>query len=271
MIRIAIICLCLCFALKSFSQKNIEGLIQAEKNFAAYSVAHGVKDAFLKFLDSNGIVFDQGKAVPGIKLWNTRENRPGILKWWPQYAEVSFSNDFGYTTGPWTFQQTANDSIIARGQYTTVWHINKDGEWKFLIDLGVGNTPLNLSNEMIRISASKESIRLKDSLSLISAEKSFIELFYQNKVEAYKKFLSKQSILNRMKQSPALSSDSQKTLIDSTSASIQYSIDGWNMSSGLDIGYAYGRTVLYGKTENYQRIWRHEKDGWKIALEVLRY
>jgi len=36
------------------------------------------------------------------------------------------------------------------------------------------------------------------------------------------------------------------------------------------MAYIYGRTILNGKTENYQRIWRHEKDGWKIALEVLR-
>src|SRR6476619_6274717 len=83
------------------AQKNIDGLIAAEKNFAALSVAQGTKTAFLHFLDSNGIVFDKGNPVNGIQVWTSRENRGGVLNWHPQFAEISLSGDFGYTTGPW--------------------------------------------------------------------------------------------------------------------------------------------------------------------------
>src|SRR5436190_24166412 len=89
------------------AQKGIDGLIQAEKKFAAYSVSNSTKEAFLKFLDSAGIVFDNSKPVNGIETWNKREKRPGILNWYPQYAEIAISGDFGYTTGPWTFQPTS--------------------------------------------------------------------------------------------------------------------------------------------------------------------
>jgi len=256
-------------AIRSFSQKSIDGLIQAERSFAAYSVAHSTKEAFLHYLDSNGIVFDQAKAVNGIQLWNAREIRPGILNWWAEYAEISSSNDFGYTTGPWTFQPTINDTVVARGQYTTVWHINKNGEWKFLIDLGVGNTPAHSLKDVTQFTADKRAISKKDT-SLIAAEKDFLELFNRNPAEAYKKYLSKQSLLNRMAHTPAITSEDQRAVISSTLSSIQFTIDGWNMSPGMDIAYIYGRTILNGKSENYQRIWRHEKDGWKIALEVLR-
>jgi hypothetical protein len=254
-----------------FAQKNIDGLIQAERNFAAYSVANSTKEAFLKFLDSSGIVFDQGKAKNGIEVWNARKKRPGILNWRPQYAEISSSNGFGYTTGPWTFQNSSNDTIVARGQYTTVWHINKHGEWKFLIDLGVGNAPVNTSNDIKKIVASKTAIKPADTLTLVEAEKDFIELLKQNTGEAYKKYLSKESILNRMGHNYALATTDQEIIIKLTSSSIQYAIDGWKISPGLDMGYVYGTAILNGKTDNYQRIWRHEKDGWKIALEVLRY
>ena len=37
------------------------------------------------------------------------------------------------------------------------------------------------------------------------------------------------------------------------------------------MGYTYGTAIINGKTENYFRIWRNEKAGWRIALEVLRY
>ena len=264
-------CLSLLTVIHVSAQKNIDGLIQAEKNFATYSVDNSTKEAFLKFLDSDGIVFDQAKAKNGIEVWNAREKRPGILNWWPQYAEISLSNDFGYTTGPWTFQPTKNDTVVARGQYTTVWHINKQGEWKFLIDLGVGNTSVNTSNDVFKITAVKTAIKPIDTLTLIEAEKSFIESSKQNSAEAYKSYLSKESILNRMGHQYAIKATDQKALIDSTSSAIQYTIDGWKVSPGLDMGYVYGTTVLNGKMENYQRIWRHEKDGWKIALEVLRY
>ena len=57
------------------AQKSIDGLINAEKSFAAYSVAHGTKDAFLKFADSNGVVFEQGKSANAIEAWNKREKQ----------------------------------------------------------------------------------------------------------------------------------------------------------------------------------------------------
>ncbi len=70
--------------IKISAQKGIDDLINAEKNFAAYSVANSTKEAFLKFLDSTGIVFDNGKPVNGIETWNKREKRPGVLNWFPQ-------------------------------------------------------------------------------------------------------------------------------------------------------------------------------------------
>src|SRR6266404_3303128 len=84
----------------AIAQNGIGNLIQAEKNFAAYSVANNTKDAFLRFADSAGIVFDNGKPVNAIEIWTRREKRPGKLNWWPAYAEIASSGDFGYTTGP---------------------------------------------------------------------------------------------------------------------------------------------------------------------------
>jgi ketosteroid isomerase-like protein len=256
------------------AQRTIDGLIKAEKDFAAYSVANSTKEAFLKFLDSNGLVFDKGKAVNGIESWTKREKRPGILNWHPQLAEISASGDFGYTTGPWTFQPTINDSVVARGQYTTVWHIDKYGEWKFLVDLGVSNTPVSPATEIKKINITKQSAEatpIPHISPLVAVENDFLKLFAENKSKAYKKYLSKESILNRNGQTPAVTLSDQQLIIDSTSSSIQYTMDGWAISPGQDIGYVYGTIVLNGKTDNYQRIWRKEKTGWKIALEVLRY
>ena len=256
------------------SQTGIEAMIQAEKSFAAYSVAHSTKEAFQKFIDSNSIMFDNGKPVSAIEFWEKKEKNSGVLKWWPQNAEMSASGDFGYTTGPWTFRPTKNDSIVSRGQYTTIWHINKTGEWKFLVDLGISNTQVIPAADVIRINAAKQkestiaSVRI---YPMIAAENNFLTLFATNKSKAYKKYLSEESILNRNGFLPAASFGDRKKMIKVISSFDKFFMEGWDVSPVPDLGYSYGTTIANGKTDNYLRIWRREKSGWKIALEVLRY
>ncbi|RYF83489.1 MAG: nuclear transport factor 2 family protein, partial [Chitinophagaceae bacterium] len=117
-----------------FSQNpKPEDVLNAEKSFAAYSVEHGMKAAFLKFLDSNGVVFEKGKAVNGIQTWNQKTDQAGVLNWHPVHGEIARSGDMGFTTGPWTFQpKTINDSVVARGQYSTLWKKER-GQWKFVV------------------------------------------------------------------------------------------------------------------------------------------
>jgi ketosteroid isomerase-like protein len=253
------------------AQKRIDGLITAEKNFAAYSVAHGTKDAFLKFLDSNGVVFDQGKAVNGIEIWNKREKRPQVLNWSPQFAEIASSNDFGYTTGPWELRPNANnDTVVARGQYTTVWHIDTNGEWKFLLDLGVGNTPKVLSASLNKIKVNKVlGGAINDEV--LKTEQNFIDAYKTDKTKAYNIYLSRQGILNRNGIYPAKSKKSQSAMIANTPTNIQFTITGSGIAKSGDMAYVYGNTIINNKPENYLHIWRKEKDGWMIALEVLRY
>jgi len=255
------------------AQKGIDNLIKAEKDFAAYSVAHSTKEAFLQFIDSNSIMFDEGKPVTAFAFWNKREKKPGILNWHPQYAEISASEDFGYTTGPWTFQLPGSDSIIARGQYSTVWHLNKKGEWKFLVDFGIDNTQPGSEEERI-INTPKESHEKGDhspASMLERAETNFNSLVATDKRKAYEIYLSGESILTRNGFLPAVTLDARRFLIDSTPSGIQYTTNGSGISSVPDMGYTYGTAIINSKAENYMRIWRREKNGWRIALEVLRY
>jgi ketosteroid isomerase-like protein len=258
--------------IQAYAQKNIEGLINAEKSFAAYSVSHSTKEAFLKFLDSTGVVFEKALPVNGIESWNKKEKTAGILNWHPQFAEIAASNDLGYTTGPWTYQpQTLQDSIIAKGQFTTVWHTDKNGEWKVLVDLGTSNIPSVDAQEAQKINASKITTQPIDLASLVKTEEAFIKAYSKNSQSAYKKFLSAQSILNRHKNLPATTGDQQDKIIETTPPDIRFTINHSGIATSGDLGFVYGTIRLNDKTENYLHIWRREKEGWKIALEVLRY
>jgi hypothetical protein len=75
------------------------------------------------------------------------------------------------------------------------------------------------------------------------------------------------SVLNRNNMNYLLDEQIQ----DAIKENIQYSISGSGISSSGDLGYVYGNTIIDSKTDNYLRIWRADKTGWKIAVEVLRY
>lgn len=263
--------LCLC-SIAVHAQNNIDGLVNAEKSFAAYSVAHGTKEAFLNFIDSAGIVFDKGKPVNGMMLWSSREKNAAVLNWRPQFAEIAASGDFGFTTGPWTFQQSANDSIIARGQFVTVWHTDKNGQWKFLVDLGVSNTPVNNIDGVEKISHSRVKFNSPESeqQKMISAEKAFISIASTDIIAAHQRFLSTKSIIIKHRSLPAFAGMRQKIVIDSLT-SIQFEMIASGIASSADIGYVYGTTIVNSKPENYLHIWRKEGIEWKLALEVLRF
>jgi hypothetical protein len=235
-------------------------------------VAHGTKDAFLKFTDSAGIVFDQGKPGNATEYWNKRQKGPGKLNWHPEYAEIAASKDFGYTTGPWNF--VFRDTVRATGYFISVWHIDNKQQWRFLIDLGINQATTDTADESTISIVQKElnpKLSRTDQQALIQSEQKFISEYQEQGKAAYKKYLSAFSRVNRNKFLPAVNQQWQQQLIDSTPIDIKYELLGSGMSSAADLGYAYGIATINGKQDGYLRIWRLESDGWRIALEVLRY
>jgi ketosteroid isomerase-like protein len=83
--------------------------------------------------------------------------------------------------------------------------------------------------------------------------------------------LSAFSRINRNKFLPAVNKQWQQQLLDSMPTQIKYEFIDSGISSSGDLGYVYGATMINGKQDGYLRIWRKETEGWKIALEVLRY
>lgn len=270
--KISILILFTFYCVQAVAQKKIEQLIQAEKDFAAYSVANNTRSAFLKYLDSTGVVFENGKALNGIQTWNKREVRPGVLNWHPQFAEISASGNLGYTTGPWTFQpKTITDTVVAKGQYATVWQLDKSGNWKFIVDLGVNELPTTDMREAIEINVAKFSSSPIDLKSMLQTEDAFIRLFNEDKSEAYRQYLSDHSIINRNRHLPATFIADQKKHIIETPDEMKFTVDHSGISKSGDLGFVYGTTILKDKVDNYLRVWRREKGGWKIAMEVVRY
>lgn len=265
----------LLFAAPFFADAQPESpVIAAEKAFAAFSVQNGTKAAFLHFADSNGLVFESGKAVNAIEAWNKRDARPGVLNWHPVYGLMAASGDLGFTSGPWTFQpKTVNDSVVARGQYNTIWHKTPTGEWKFLLDMGVGNTP-DFANRSFSFSGENVIFSPGTLNNLLKAEEKFVQGTNDpgNRSKIYAASVSTVAfLLDRNGQLPVTAKSDLEKLLASMPQTISYQQSGSGIAQSGDLGYVYGTSTINGKADNYLRIWRREGKEWKLVLEVLQY
>src|ERR1041384_5925581 len=94
---------CLFIFLTTFSLKaqttspDLQSLVNAEKNFSQTSVDTSVRTAFLENFDHNTAEFAKGEPIEGRKNWEKREDdTKSYLFWWPVYADIAASGDFGY-------------------------------------------------------------------------------------------------------------------------------------------------------------------------------
>ncbi len=242
-------------------------MIAAERFFAQYALDKNTKQAFLQFMDTAGVQFTEGKPIKTSDFWAKREENKTRLKWQPQFAEISASNDFGYTTGPWTFQNTDADTVAARGQFTTVWKANDKGEWKFLVDYGNNYSQVNSVQAVEKIKVPKKA--KADVQSLVQVQELFNQLAAINPQAAYQKYLSAQSILNINGLLPLTKTFDQLSPFNEITGGVSFNIQGSGISSAGDMGYVYGASLNKEKTDNYLHIWRHEKTGWKLAVVVV--
>ena len=115
-------------------------LLAADRAFAAKSAASTPGEAFYAFLAEDGIqlppVADPviGRDAIGRAM---SEGPPTVLRWQPQFAEVSRSEDLGWTWGDWqALEPGANGKQLAYGRYVNVWKKQPDGSWKVRLDMG---------------------------------------------------------------------------------------------------------------------------------------
>ena len=257
------------FSVQAYTQRSIDSMIQAEKNFANTSLVASTRAAFLKFVDSSGIVFEKGKPVNGLEAYTQSERRPGILTWEPEYAEIAATNDFGYTTGPWKYYANSiKENPVANGYFITVWHLTNNG-WKFLIDFGITCSEQKKKITLKKRNAASAKLPKANAQLAAEAEAKFIQAYTAQGVAAYNTFLSSQSRLNYSGFIPATNAAQRKALLDSLPRNISYTVLGSGLAPGTDLGYVYGSAAMNDKQDGYLRIWSKEKDEWKIAVEVL--
>jgi ketosteroid isomerase-like protein len=129
-------------------KKPVSGvLLKTDRDFSSMSVKDGMFKAFLFYIADDGVIlrnnsFPEKGEVSLAKRFSGRTDTAFILSWEPLFEKISESGDLGYTYGLHTNTNKLTGEIT-RGTYITIWHKQKDGSWKFVLDTGTQGLPDN--------------------------------------------------------------------------------------------------------------------------------
>ena len=118
---------------------NKKELMEVDRAFSRLSEEKGMKNAFIEYIDSNGVLLRPNEmpilGANAIDFLIQLNDSDFTLTWEPNNAGIAISGDLGYTYGIYAMKPRSKDTTIY-GTYTSIWKKQKDGKWKFVLDSG---------------------------------------------------------------------------------------------------------------------------------------
>lgn len=221
-------------------------------------------------MDSSAVVFNNGEIKKAREVWAAKKVNASKLIWDPSFAVISTAGDLGITTGPWQFKPAGKDSVVASGEFTTVW-VKRDSGWRWVVDMGIDHnqevvfTPVVASIELGHVERSGYDA----ARYMLMAEQNFIKSYSTNGKEAYNEVADKDIYFNTTGFTPVKGQQSIEAALVNLSGSTRFEAVGSGVSKDGDIGYVYGYATEKDKKGNYLRVWRRIGRKWTLLLQTL--
>ncbi len=274
--------LCLSKGIGQNLSPSLQAIVNAENAFAKTSKETNTVNAFVSHLSPTTLFMIQGDEVNAIESWIGRQPDSSLLFWYPAYADIASSEDFGYTTGPYSYYNTRKDTIpVFSGYYSSVWGKETNGEWKVLFDLGSGiskeeKRPVSTSGIKLKKNKTKP-VKVNELEGLLKLDRAYAETLRSNYKSFDPTYFSVEGRIHRPRQFPITGMEKIKGFAEENQKFELTALNG-RIASSCDMGYTYGKTkvtITKDGTEkilnlSYFRIWKKE-DGknWKIVLDVI--
>lgn len=255
------------------AQKGLKGLIGAEREFAHFTESSNIRGGFLKFMDSTGLIFQQGRPMNAHQVYQRQKAGPGVLSWAPDFAVVSASGDMGVTSGPYLIRPRAlTDTPVARGYFSSIWRMDAHGEWKNLADLGTASAAAELPVKDI-VSFSLPGQKLPDQAftSILLLDSVLNRAITGRDSQQWEKFLMAESRMNPDRQAPVSGEKQVTEALLQAPDGLQLAAMGGGISSAGDFAYTYGMVTNGTRKENYLRAWICRRKEWKLVLQTIKW
>lgn len=257
-------------------------IVQNEYDFVRVTAKLGVRDGFLRYLDKQAVTFAP-KPVNGYDYYTGRKRNSTRLDWYPTFALVSASGDFGVDTGPWIAHYIQDGKPQdAYGDWLSIWYRDAAGQWKLLFDGGVDHDKPAGSVKALAEDAKVEQLTSMagptPAVEEVRDEITRAEVVFSNTAQthgpraAYAAYaVSGVQLLQDGKQALVGLAAVSQALPDQP-ADLQYdSMGGCTAPSG-DLGYVYGMTYTSGDAGHknpvatYVHVWMHDETGWRLII-----
>jgi len=265
------------------SSSALFSMREAERNFARLSVMIGRNASFTENFADESAIFTGRWITNGKQYSKEGKSSPIVLKWEPEFMDISASRDFGISTGPWEVQEyRPNTPPLSTGYFLTVWKRQPDGVWKVILD-GGSTTPAPKNPQHIFIFPQGADKVVIDPLiinvdllrkELSEREKQILIEWGKNPTPStYASFLESGARIQLNGHLPTTNTDTINVLISRLNKSMIWKREGAGAATSGDMGFTYGLLETPGKSKlsgHYIRIWKKETGAnWKIALEML--
>ncbi len=254
---------------------DVASLVDAERAFARASADKGARSAFLGYLADDGVLF-RPQPVKGKAWYRAQSASAETLVWEPEFADVSTSNDLGYTTGPWAYRPDGTTQANSFGHYVSVWRRGADREWEVAIDVAVAHARVDRPKSLATAAREKpaDEITQPEALAAIQQEeRDFVEAATRGVEDAFDTFACDDVVVLRNGELPAQGRDKARVLLGKRSGEHRLQTTSTEAARGGDLGFTVGRCdVTYHEktsTSYTLRIWKRMADGaWKIVLDL---
>jgi ketosteroid isomerase-like protein len=266
---------------QSISAQDLHSLVDAEKAFAQTSVDRSTRAAFLEYFDHHSVAFNNGQALLGRKEWEKRRESNNYLFWWPIFADIAASGDFGYTTGPAVYGPDRSTREAKGGvYYSTVWQKDDNGRWKVLADLGSATYSPTENLTTFRSSSHPTSARNDlnaDARRELSAlDKSYNGELNELKTSFDEAYFSDEARIHRSGIAPVVGAKAIKNFSDNETWYWFQNLQT-HLAQSNDMAMTYGmvkvKTIKDGRefvsNASYMRVWKIEDGEWNIVLDVI--
>jgi hypothetical protein len=214
----------------------------------------------------------RGKAVNGYQLYSNNADKGGVLNWEPEYVGISSSKTIGFSTGPYTYKQSPTDTAAGRGQFTTIWKLNSNGDWKAILDMGASYATNDERVTVAKIFTSDfSSTKIAISQNALSIDNDFISEYKKTGTIAFANRITKESWLNRKDHHPCYEMQNLREAVASIPDTLHFVPIAGELSQSGDFAYVYGSVTLRDNVENYLRVWIRKGKEWKLILQVLNW
>jgi hypothetical protein len=266
------------------SSSALFNMREAERNFARESVMYGRNASFAEYFAEESAIFTDKWLNNGKQFSKNRKAYPVVLKWEPEFMDISASRDFGISTGPWEAQEyRPNTSPLATGYFLTVWKKQSGGDWIVILDAG-SETPVKQGSQhsftfppgadktipdppVINVELSCKELLDRDKQILTEWQKSQV-------ISDYTSFLAPDAMMQCNKHLPTTNPDTINVWIAHLDKTLIWKSVGAGTATSGDMGYTYGilvNSVIPDITKgHYVRIWKKQPGAnWNIVLEMM--